>query len=130
METLAGSGGAPTLAILPEQAWPPLNTLEIMEIAELLNTLTEEISRVPDVTAIVLGGSRARGTHDKSSDVDLGIYYQPNEPLDLDALNLVASKFDDEHRSSALTSLGSWGPWINGGGWLKINHVPVDFLYR
>ena len=101
-----------------------------MEISELLDILTDEISRVPGVSAIVLGGSRARGTHDQSSDVDLGIYYQPDEPLDLDALNRVASKFDDEHRSSALTLLGEWGPWINGGGWLKINHMPVDFLYR
>jgi hypothetical protein len=23
-----------------------------------------------------------------------------------------------------------WGKWINGGGWLKVEGIPVDFLYR
>ena len=29
-----------------------------------------------------------------------------------------------------ITPVGGWGPWINGGGWLKIQTHPVDFLYR
>jgi len=29
-----------------------------------------------------------------------------------------------------VTGIGGWGPWINGGGWLKVNGVPVDFIYR
>ena len=29
-----------------------------------------------------------------------------------------------------MTEIGEWGPWINGGGWLKVNQLPVDFLLR
>jgi len=29
-----------------------------------------------------------------------------------------------------LTPLGGWGPWINGGGWLTVKTIPLDFLYR
>lgn len=92
--------------------------------------LASEISHVRGVSAVVLGGSRARGTHHSGSDIDLGIYYHPDQPLDLAALNLVAAHFDNEHRSSLLTPLGGWGPWINGGGWLNVGILPVDFLYR
>ncbi|MCP1308241.1 DNA polymerase subunit beta [Paenibacillus tyrfis] len=37
---------------------------------------------------------------------------------------------DDDHRDNLITEIGGWGPWINGGGWLKVNQKPVDFLYR
>ncbi len=29
-----------------------------------------------------------------------------------------------------MTPIGEWGPWINGGGWLKIGGKKVDLLYR
>jgi len=78
----------------------------------------------------VLGGSRARGTHTESSDIDLGIYYAPSLPLDLAELTRVAVRLDDEHRPDLVTAPGGWGPWINGGGWLKVRSLPVDFIYR
>ncbi|WP_456300800.1 nucleotidyltransferase domain-containing protein [Variimorphobacter saccharofermentans] len=31
---------------------------------------------MPCIEGIVLGGSRARGTHMESSDIDIGIYYR------------------------------------------------------
>lgn len=96
----------------------------------LIQVLVAEISQVPGVSAVVLGGSRARGTHTEASDIDLGIYYHPQRPLDLAALGRVAEKFDDAQRADALTPLGGWGPWINGGGWLKVQGVAVDFIYR
>lgn len=96
----------------------------------LLPQLIDEVKRVDGVSAIVLGGSRARGTHTPSSDVDLGIYYHPRQPLNLDQLREAAARLDDEHRSDVLTDPGGWGPWINGGGWLKVRAHPVDFLYR
>lgn len=80
--------------------------------------------------AIALGGSRARGNHTSKSDVDLGLYYQPENPPDLLALNHLASELDDNHRTNLITLVGEWGKWINGGGWLKVEGVPVDFLYR
>jgi len=97
-------------------------------------TITEELAnRIKDVggvCAVVLGGSRAIGTHTEESDIDIGIYYDPTGPLDLTALGRVAADFDDQHRTDTLTPIGGWGPWINGGGWLTVRSVPVDFLYR
>jgi hypothetical protein len=98
-----------------------------MDIEKLIETVVLEIKKVEGVSAIVLGGSRARGTHTPKSDIDLGIYYRP---LDLKTLNHVAAQLDDDHRPQILTPLGGWGPWINGGGWLAVNTIPVDFLYR
>jgi predicted nucleotidyltransferase len=97
---------------------------------ERLNDIVAEIKRVEGVSAIVLGGSRARGTQTEKSDIDLGIYYSPDRPLDLETLNQIATHLDDGHRPQILTPIGGWGPWINGGGWLIVNSIPVDFLYR
>jgi len=101
-----------------------------MEIETLIENMVAEIRNVPGVSAVVLGGSRARGTQSPNSDIDLGIYYHPDNPLDLRALNQVAAHFDDAHRPDILTLPGGWGPWINGGGWLTVSGIPVDFLYR
>ena len=96
----------------------------------LLPQLVDAVKRVEGVKAIVLGGSRARGTHTPSSDIDLGIYYHPDDPLNLDQLRESAIRLDDEHRADVLTEPGGWGPWINGGGWLKVQSHPIDFLYK
>ena len=101
-----------------------------MQIEALIQKIVEEIKQVGGVKAIVLGGSRARGTQTSSSDVDLGIYYHPDSPLNLAALSEVATRLDDQHRVEVITDIGGWGPWINGGGWLTIQSRPVDFLYR
>ncbi len=53
-----------------------------------------------------------------------------NSGLDIAQLRRVASILDDDNRDNLITEIGGWGPWINGGGWLKVNHIPVDFLYR
>jgi Nucleotidyltransferase domain/Domain of unknown function (DUF4037) len=99
-------------------------------IQTLIETIVERVKRVGGVRAIVLGGSRARGTHTASSDVDLGLYYDPHQPLDVTALDAVAAELDDRHEPGLLTPIGGWGPWINGGGWLTVHAQPVDFLYR
>ncbi|HYG63367.1 MAG TPA: nucleotidyltransferase domain-containing protein [Thermoanaerobaculia bacterium] len=101
-----------------------------MEIQPLLTDLVERVKRVQGVRAIVLGGSRARGTHTPKSDIDLGIYYHPDQPLDLQALDQASAELDDRHQPGLLTPIGGWGPWINGGGWLTVQGQPVDFLYR
>lgn len=101
-----------------------------MDAETLIQSIVDEVKYVRGVQAIVLGGSRARGTHTSSSDIDLGIYYDPKHPPDLDELADAAARLDDGHRTGLVTPIGGWGPWINGGGWLVINAFPVDFLYR
>lgn len=101
-----------------------------MDTSKLMAEIVERLKAVRGIEAVVLGGSRARGSHTESSDIDLGIYYDPAAPIDLTALTQVAREIDDEHRENLVTDLGGWGPWINGGGWLKVNGMPVDFLYR
>lgn len=101
-----------------------------MQVAILMQQIVDEVKQVEGVRAVVLGGSRARGTYIPSSDMDLGIYYDPDLGLDLSELSRVATRLDDEHRVDVITPIGGWGPWINGGGWLKIQNHPVDFLYR
>ena len=104
--------------------------MKTMQFDLLLQNIIDEVKQAEGVKAIVLGGSRARGTHTSHSDVDLGIYYEPASPLDLNELSRVTTRLDDEHRPDVITPIGGWGPWINGGGWLKIQSYPVDFLYR
>jgi len=101
-----------------------------MDIQPLINTIVKQINRVDGVSAIVLGGSRARRTHTPKSDIDLCIYYHPAHPLNLSALERIAVEIDDSHRNRLITPIGGWGPWINGGGWLTVQSQAVDFLYR
>ena len=101
-----------------------------MDIESLIQDIVSEVKTVSGVKAVVLGGSRARGTDHSASDVDLGIYHHSHHSLDLGELANVATKLDDEHRTELITPIGGWGPWINGGGWLRIRSIPVDFLYR
>lgn len=100
------------------------------ELPQFINHIVSSLQSIEGITAIALGGSRARGNHTNKSDVDLGIYYNPEKPPDLIALNRLASELDDSHRVNLITAIGGWGKWINGGGWLHIQGVAVDFLYR
>ena len=100
------------------------------DVEELIGEVVTRLRHVSGVAAIVLGGSRARGTALPRSDIDLALYYAPEVPLDLEALQRVAQAVDDEHRTGVLTGIGGWGPWINGGGWLQVHGMPVDLLYR
>ncbi|WP_308634872.1 nucleotidyltransferase domain-containing protein [Paenibacillus silvisoli] len=96
----------------------------------LLSKIVERLKAVDGIEGIVLGGSRALGTHTAESDVDIGIYYAAGAPIDVAALAAVARELDDEGREELVTPIGGWGPWINGGGWLRIDGLAVDFLYR
>jgi predicted nucleotidyltransferase len=97
---------------------------------QLLARLVEELSRVPGVHAIALGGSRARGAAGMHSDYDIGLYYQPGEPFDVALLQRVVAGLQDSGGVANLTAIGEWGRWINGGGWLTIDGTRVDLLYR
>ena len=95
----------------------------------IIRRVTDRLSQVPGLEGVVLGGSRARGTHAPDSDVDIGIYYD-TAALGLDVLGRAAQDLDDAHRPGLVQPPGSWGKWVNGGGWLSVDGCPVDFLLR
>ncbi|GID96460.1 nucleotidyltransferase domain-containing protein [Amorphoplanes digitatis] len=91
-----------------------------------LQELAAALAEVPGVTGVLLGGSRARGTHTPDSDTDLGVYYRA--PLDVPALAGLARVFGGP--AARVTSPGEWGPWVDGGGWLTVDGAAVDWIYR
>lgn len=99
---------------------------------ELLRQLAGQLCAIDGVVAVALGGSRARRTEHPDSDVDLGLYYRP--PLDTaglrDLAREVATGRADQPGAVDVSEPGGWGPWVDGGGWLVIDGVPVDWIYR
>jgi hypothetical protein len=91
-----------------------------------LTHLAEQLVAVPGVVGVVLGGSRARDEHTPESDYDLGLYYR--RPLDTEALDVLAKRVGGP--AGHVTEPGGWGPWVDGGGWLRIDDEPVDWIYR
>ena len=70
--------------------------------------------------------ARGRGEVRPDSDVDLGLYYCPGVPPNIEGLRRLAKELDDRHLPDLVTEIGEWGPWINGGGWLRVAGRPVD----
>ncbi|QOZ35997.1 nucleotidyltransferase domain-containing protein [Bradyrhizobium sp. CCBAU 53421] len=96
----------------------------------LLARIIPVLAGVPGVAAIVLGGSRARGTAHEASDTDLGLYYRNSAALDIDRLRAAVTGLVDDPAAVHVTPVGEWGPWIVGGAWLRIGGRKVDLLYR
>lgn len=84
------------------------------------------LTELPGIRAVVLGGSRARGTHRPDSDWDLGLYYRGTP--DTAALAALAGSFQGSPVEVA--GPGGWGPWVNGGAWLRVDGVRVDWILR
>ena len=100
------------------------------EVLKLSEMVAGRLGGIEGVEAVALGGSWASEEAYPDSDVDLGIYYRPQNPPRITDLKLLAQELDDRHPPDAVTELGEWGPWINGGGWLTIEGRRVDWLYR
>ncbi|KAF1085420.1 Nucleotidyltransferase domain protein [Sporotomaculum syntrophicum] len=105
-----------------------------MNIVNDLNEIIKDVANIlleaPGVEGVVLGGSRARGTEGINSDIDMGIYYSEAAGFNARDIGIIAAHIDDEHREGLITSLGAWGPWINGGGWLEVEGYLFDFVFR
>lgn len=80
--------------------------------------LVEVLAALPGARAVVLGGSRAAGTSDASSDWDLGVYYRGS--IELTPLA----------KHGVVHPPGSWGRLMNGGAWLDLDGHKVDVLLR
>jgi hypothetical protein len=96
----------------------------------LLERISHDITVVPGVVAVALGGSRAIGAAHASSDYDIGLYFSERAGLDVERLRDVVRSLVDEPAPAQVTEVGGWGPWIVGGGWLTIAGKKVDLLYR
>lgn len=92
-----------------------------------MEEIAAKVAQVPGVVGVMLGGSRARGTHRADSDWDLGVYYR-GEP-DLAALEALAAEVTGG--PVEVFGPGAWGPWVNGGAWLVLpDGSHVDWILR
>lgn len=82
----------------------------------------------PDVLAIVLGGSYCVGLQNDTSDIDICIYYDSD--INIRRLNTALSYIDDDHASSILLPLNTWGIWQNSGGVCLVNGKEYDIALR
>jgi hypothetical protein len=96
----------------------------------LIRNIAESLQTISGVEAIVLGGSFARSTARPDSDLDIGIYYFEDQPLDIDSIRKRAKKISLPDKPPTVTGLYEWGPWVNGGAWIHTENGKVDFLYR
>jgi hypothetical protein len=94
-----------------------------------IGEIVAELSSVTRLVAVTLGGSWAAGRARADSDVDLGLFYRADRPLDIPAVRAVAETWNDTP-GPVVTPLGGWGDWVNGGSWLTIRGWRTDFLYR
>lgn len=88
----------------------------------IIQDMADRLAEVPGVVGVMLGGSRARGEHRPGSDWDLGVYYRAG--IDLAALRALAGP------EVEVAGPGGWGPWVNGGAWLRVDGTAVDWILR
>lgn len=100
------------------------------DVDHTIQKIVEETKGLPGVVGVVLGGSRAKGNHRPDSDIDIGIYYDETQGFNTVNIEKTALKINDEKKDNLITSLGDWGEWVNGGGWLLVNGYHVDLIFR
>ncbi|MCZ7457051.1 nucleotidyltransferase family protein [Streptomyces sp. WMMC940] len=93
---------------------------------DVIATMAARLVEVRGVRAVVLGGSRARGAHRPGSDWDLGVYYRGG----VDVAGLVRLAGELTGAPVEVAGPGGWGPWVDGGAWLTVDGVGVDWILR
>ncbi len=101
-----------------------------MEKARTLGQIVDRLRVVPNVIAVVLGGSYASGLARRDSDIDVGVYYREAAPFSIDEVRSVAESICTPGSAPIVTKMYEWGPWVNGGAWIQAPARKVDFLYR
>lgn len=96
---------------------------------QLLERIVDDLLQIEGVKAVVLGGSYASGLATAESDLDLGIYYTSDTPFQIEAVRELAGKYAAGEMPT-VTGFYDWGPWVNGGAWIKTGSGPVDFIYK
>jgi hypothetical protein len=95
----------------------------------LAQELAPQLAAVRGVVAVVLGGSHARGRARPESDIDLGLLYDEAAPPDIERLRALCARWQPEP-APLVTEPYAWGPWANGGAWLRLRGERVDLIYR
>jgi predicted nucleotidyltransferase len=113
---------------------PPIHMLESLGLnssqIDLLSTIALDLSKIPGVAAVVLGGSYARGTARPDSDIDVAIYYSEKSPPEIAAIRQCAEKISSPDHPPTVAGFYKWGPWVNGGAWIHTPGGKLDLLYR
>lgn len=99
------------------------------EKQKILDSICQDLQQIEHVSAIVLGGSYATGRANPNSDLDIGIYYQENNPFNINEIQKVVDKYA-VNENSTVTDFYEWGQWVNGGAWIETSAGKVDLLYR
>ena len=97
---------------------------------QLLRTMAFQLSEIPGIAAVVLGGSYARGTSRPDSDLDIGLYYSEKSPPEIEAIRASVARVSLPDRTPTVTGFYQWGPWVNGGAWIHTSAGKMDLLYR
>jgi predicted nucleotidyltransferase len=104
-----------------------------MELPELkrktLDNIVNDLKKIDNVAAVVLGGSHCTGMANENSDLDIGIYYHQDFPFDIEQIKLIGKKYNIDE-TLTVTDFYQWGGWVNGGAWINTVSGEVDFVYR
>jgi hypothetical protein len=100
------------------------------EKARALNDIVDRLRSIPNLVAVVLGGSQATGFARSESDIDIGLYYREASPFPIDHVRSIAESICIPGSIPTVTDLYGWGPWVNGGAWIQTPAGKVDLLYR
>ncbi|MGD0437092.1 MAG: nucleotidyltransferase domain-containing protein [Bryobacteraceae bacterium] len=83
------------------------------EKALVLEQVADHLGAIPNVAAVVLGGSYAREFARPDSDLDIGIYYRQAAPFPVERIRDLARQFSRAGAEPSVTELYEWGPWVN-----------------
>ena len=84
-----------------------------MPQSSFIENIVDKLKDIQGLKAIVLGGSWASGTQHPDSDIDLGLYYSQDAPLDIPSIRKIAAQLND-FPNPVVTDLGEWGRWVKG----------------
>lgn len=87
----------------------------------MVNKLFEELKKLPEVSAIALGGSRAGSNYDEKSDYDIYLYIDC--PIDIEVRKEILSKY------CKVLELGN-SFWEYEDNCILNNDIDIDILYR
>ncbi|MFH0987638.1 MAG: nucleotidyltransferase domain-containing protein [Patescibacteria group bacterium] len=95
----------------------------------LINFVVRRLKNLRGIKAVTLGGSWAAKLQRPDSDIDIGLYYKEDNPIDVLALRKKVNEINDR-KNPAVSDIGKWGKWVDGGAWLKIKSQRFDLIYR